>query len=262
MEIVFRAFRAFRDMWIHLIYVTRLSKFSNRLGVSAIQQRFPKAMFFCANIAVAQHVSYCIGKCVTCCRIQAGQPMAHLNEHFRGLIGSSSHIETMRPHEGVTIKLLEMSILLQESALVLWCHLSWALQSYLQYCQLFVFLPDLPTCPTPAPPFTRTIHDYPIGGPFVGPSVSTQQHFLWDPNPELMLGLALLDMFPGGKLIQPCLLTTSSGLPSNGHYVPLCPHSGLITTTIPSCSNNPNYFSRIFPHFVGFPNSWGYHTQK
>lgn len=191
MEIVFRAFRAFRDMWIHLIYVTRLSKFSNRLdclGVSAIQQRFPKAMFFCANIAVAQHVSYCIWKCVTCCRIQAGQPMAHLNEHFRGLIGSSSHIETMRPHEGVTIKLLEMSILLQESALLLWCHLSWALQSYLQYYQLFVFLPDLPTCPTPAPPFTRTIHDYPICG--------------------------------------------------------------------------PNYFSCIFPHFVGFPNSWGYHTQK
>lgn len=132
-------------MWIHLIYVTRLSKFSNRLdclGVSAIQQRFPKATFFCANIAVAQHVSYCIGKCVTWCRIQAGQPMAHLNEHFRGLIGSSSHIETMRPHEGVTIKLLEMSILLQESALLLWCHLSWALQSYLQYCQLFVFLSD------------------------------------------------------------------------------------------------------------------------
>jgi hypothetical protein len=23
---------------------------------------------------------------------------------------------------------------------------------------------------------------------------------LWDPNPELMLGLALLDMFPGGKI--------------------------------------------------------------
>ena len=181
-------------------------------------------------------MSCCIGKCVTvtCCRIQAGQPMAHLNEHFRGLIGLSSHIETMRPHEGVTIKLLEMSILLQESALLLWCHLSWALQSYLQYCPLFVFLPDLPTCPTPAPPFTRTIHDYPICGPFLGPSVSTQLHFLWDPNPELMLWSALLDMFPEEKLIQPCLLTTSFGLPSNGHYVPLCPHSGLITTKIPS----------------------------